>query len=278
MLTALKRLPKKWALEAERELNHERFGPNWDPQLDKEFQALEEMPEGLADLELEELDLATELLLTPPPHAESKEDAQKCSNMALSPVPKAIAEGFQRYHEFRQAPFCRHRTGGQVVSTTVESDQQNALRWLGFVVREHHQRPALELFASPLVSQWTQAWLEKLKSLGLKASTLATYCNGVIQLCNYALTLVASPEACPLEELINLRAQAEAMAKQERLFEPRSKNWLSWEAANEARVAAIGKYNAATHPATKTNLLRDCLVLAFHTLQGKQQQKPEELP
>ena len=91
-------------------------------------------------------------------------------------------------------------------------------------------------------------------------------------------TLVASPGACPLEELINLRAQAEAMAKQERLFEPRSKNWLSWEAANEARVAAIGKYNAATHPATKTNLLRDCLVLAFHTLQGKRQQKPEEFP
>ena len=53
---------------------------------------------------------------------------------------------------------------------------------------------------------------------------------------------------------------------QERLFQPKDANWLSWEAAQEARVACIGKYHAAKGE-TKQALLRDCLVLAFHTLQ-----------
>jgi len=61
--------------------------------------------------------------------------------------------------------------------------------------------------------------------------------------------------------------QAESIAKQERLFETKSKNWLSWEDAQRARVAAVQKYNAATNPELKKSLLRDCLILAFHTLQ-----------
>lgn len=65
----------------------------------------------------------------------------------------------------------------------------------------------------------------------------------------------------------NLRRQCESLAKQERLFAPRPANWLSWEDANRARVAAVEKLNACTNSAERPKLLRDCLVLAFHTLQ-----------
>ena len=126
----------------------------------------EEMPEGLADLELEELDLATELLLTPPPHAEKKKNAKKVQiALLLSPVPKAIAEGFQPYHEFRQAPFCRHRTGGQVVSTTVEGDQQDALPLTpALSCASTPWRRALELFASPLIEPVDPGLAKEIKS------------------------------------------------------------------------------------------------------------------
>ena len=49
-------------------------------------------------------------------------------------------------------------------------------------------------------------------------------------------------------------------------FAPRPAN-LSWEDANRARVAAVEKLNACTNSAERPKLLRDCLVLAFHTLQ-----------
>jgi len=93
------------------------------------------------------------------------------------------------------------------------------------------------------------------------------YTNGVIAVCGYALTLVEQPDACPTEQLINLRRQAESIAKQERLFETKSKNWLSWEDAQKARQSAVEKYNKATNRAQTQSLLRDCLILAFHTLQ-----------
>ena len=101
-----------------------------------------------------------------------------------------------------------------------------------------------------------------LKELGLKCSTLAAYCNGVVAVAGFALTLVSEDEQeeCPLSELISLRKQAEGLSKQvrpppsvyitsnpttdvpshthmcnqhsfrqEQLFAVKSENWISWE-------------------------------------------------
>lgn len=90
--------------------------------------------------------------------------------MALWPVPKRLEDEFARFAQFRSSEFCRFRTGGQVVSSTVESDRANALRWLGFVCPTYEQGATLRLFACARVGEWTQAWLERLRGLGLKAS------------------------------------------------------------------------------------------------------------
>ena len=271
ILKALKSLPKKWALEIQEEVN--RYNGEDNPEIQQELRRLERNPESIADMEdedmeKEEIDLATELLLTPLPHAESKEEASKCQNMALSPIPKALEEEFKAFERYRQAEFCRHRASSQVVSTTIDGDRSNALRFLGFVCREYDQRPTLKLFASARVSEWTEAWVTLLRELGLKASTLSVYINGVLSMAHYAITLVDHPEVCPVEELVNLRRQAESISKNERLFETRSKTWISWEAANEGRVKCIEKYNACTDRVQKLALLRDCLIMAFHTLQA----------
>jgi hypothetical protein len=271
ILNALKSLPKRWAIEIQKEVNE--LNDEYNSDLEVELKQLDKNPESIADMEdegmeKEEIDLATELLLTPLPHAESKEEVAKCQNMALSPVPKALDDEFKAFEQYRGAEFCRHRASSQVVSTTIEGDRSNALRWLGFVCREYEQRPTLKLFASARVSEWTEAWVTKLRELGLKASTLSVYINGVLSMAHYAVTLVEHPQLCPAEELVNLRRQAESISKNERLFETRSKTWISWEAANEGRVKCIEKYNACTDRMQKQALLRDCLIMAFHTLQA----------
>ena len=78
---------------------------------------------------------------------------------------------------------------------------RSALRWLGFVCPAYQQKATLMLFGSARVGEWTQAWLEKLRGLGLKASSLAVYTNGVLSMCHYALSLEPN-DACPVEELV----------------------------------------------------------------------------
>lgn len=293
ILNALKSLPKRWAIEIQQEVNE--LNDEYNSDLEVELKQLDKNPESIADMEdegmeKEEIDLATELLLTPLPQ-ETKEEAAKCQNMALSPIPKALDEEFKTFAQYRGAEFCRHRASSQVVSTTIEGDKSNALRFLGFVCREYEQRPTLKLFASARISEWAEAWVTKLRELGLKASTLSVYINGVLSMSHYAVTLVDHPELCPVEELVvrlaalqrppfpqrltrcsvcsqNLRRQAESISKNERLFETSSKTWISWEAANEGRVKCIEKYNACTDRVQKQALLRDCLIMAFHTLQA----------
>lgn len=200
ILLALHKLPKKWRLEAEMELN--AANGELDLVLEDELKQLEEEPEEMADI-----DLATELLTTPLPYADSVEDATKTRNMALAPVPTVVEQQLSAYAAFRQEPFNRFRsTGGPVEPITVDSDKANALRWLGFAKSEYQQAPNLKLFAHQNVGQWTEAWVHKLRSLGCKASTISMYVNGVISVSAFALTLVGvDADLCPTHELLTLR-------------------------------------------------------------------------
>ena len=220
----------------------------------------EEMDETL------DVDLATELLRAELPYSVEEDDGKE-GNTQLSPVPTNVARELEDYASFRSASFHRARAGAAVETTTVGSDIATALRFLRYLQDHEGQSvPTVKLFASPQVGAWAQRYLEWLRTLGLMASSLAVYTNGIINMTGYALTLVSSPDACPIDELLNLRRQAESIAKQDRLFAPKSKTWLSWEAAQEARVKCFNAYHAARGQA-KTALLRDCLVMAFHTLQ-----------
>lgn len=252
-----------------------------------------------------DMDLASELLHAELPYAAADADEAKEGNTQLSPVPASVVRELEDYASYRSAAFHRSRQGAAVETTTVGSDsvrrppllllhksertpplplmrqhpprpalcglalgaQATALRFLRYL-KEHEGEavPSVRLFASPQIGAWVQRYLERLRGLGLMASTLAVYTNGIISMAGYALTLVDDAEACPVVELLNLRRQAESIAKQERLFAPKSKHWLSWEAAQEARVKCFSAYHAARGQA-KTALLRDSLVMAFHTLQ-----------
>ena len=111
-------MPRRWQLEIEKE------------ELDKANEVCFLLEEELESEDIDELadfDFATELLLTELPYAALEEDTAKITNSALSPVPPSVAAALQEYESFRMSPFNRHREGGAVVSTTIESDKANAL-------------------------------------------------------------------------------------------------------------------------------------------------------
>ena len=185
----------------------------------------DELESELCD-ELADVSLAHELLLAELPY-DADEDA-KVSNTALAPIPASVAAELAQYEAHRMEPFNRHREGGQVVSTTVESDKGNALRFLGYLKAHHEQSaPSVKLFAHPRVGEWCEQWVRWLKGEHqLKASTCAVYINGLIAVAGFAITLVEDPDSCPMAELLRLRSQAESIAKQERLFAVKSPNWI----------------------------------------------------
>ena len=118
LLTSIKRMPRRWQLEIEKE------------ELDKANEVCFLLEEELESEDIDELadfDFATELLLTELPYAALEEDTAKITNSALSPVPSSVAAQLLEYAEYRTAPFNRFREGSAVVSTTVESDKANAL-------------------------------------------------------------------------------------------------------------------------------------------------------
>ena len=187
---------------------------------------LEEELESEECDEQADVDLAHELLLAELPY-DVDEDA-KVSNTALAPVPASVASELAHYEAHRMEPLNRHREGGQVVSTTVESDKGNALRFLGYLKAHHEQSvPSVKLFADLRVGEWTEQWVRWLKGEHqLKASTCAVYINGLIAMAGFAMTLVDDPDSCPMAELLRLRSQAESISKQERLFAVKSPNWI----------------------------------------------------
>ena len=264
ILTAVHKMPRRWHLEAQAE--EDRARREEDLCLTAELEALDEACDEMADV-----DLAFEMLTAPLPYDAAPEDASKTSNMALAPVPAAVEQQLAQYAAYRQQPFNRHRSTGAaaVEDTTVESDRANALRWLGYLKAEHGQPPSLKLFGHERVGEWTEAWILKLRGLGLKGSTIAVYVNGVLSVSAFACAALVGEEGelCPTHELLTLRKQAEAISKQERLFEAKHPAWLSWEDAQKARQACVAKLNAATERRAKQALLKDALVLAFHTLQ-----------
>ena len=144
LLRALNSLPARWEQELQREADED--GGEVDLVL---LQQLEEDE----DIEKLELDLGSELLLTELPYKASEQCEAKVANLALSPVPPILETEFKQYESFRNAPFNRFRTGASVVSTTIESDRSNALRWLGYVTTQFGQALTVKSCLRLLVSQ-----------------------------------------------------------------------------------------------------------------------------
>ena len=208
ILLACGKLDKQWRMAIEDEANAAEGLV--DLELTEDLAA--ERALELCD-ELGEWDLAHELLTAELPYGVDPEDEAKAANTQLSPVPAAVTKELEHFVAYRREEFNAHRTGPVVETTTVSGDQATALRFLKYLKeKEGQEQVSLKLFAHAQVGTWTQRYMTWLRGeLGLKSSTIAVYCNAILTVATYALTLVPAAErdACELQQLVNLRAQAE---------------------------------------------------------------------
>lgn len=258
LLRGMNQLSRQWLQLEERETLAAQHQVDYVLEAEIEEEN-EEIDEGLM------MDLATEILVTQEAYEEVQTDTAKLTNLVLSPIPPALAEQLRQYEQHRTAIFSRHREGAAVTPITIEHDKSATLRFISFCVQKHAQVPSLELLASPRVGEFAESYLTYLRQeLRLMASSLSNYTNSILAVSTFAQSLVDEPP--PLDELTRLRRQCESLAKQDKLFAHRDKNWLSWLDSQKARVAALEAMDAAS-PAQKLAATKTALIICFHTLQ-----------
>lgn len=108
---------------------------------------------------------------------------------------------------------------------------------------------------------------------GLKFSSIASYLNGLMGAVQYT-ALEVSKEPTTLDilnelyaALYNLRGQCEGQAKEDAMYRPRSKEWMSWIECQETRQACIDALDeAVTADSNRASDRRRLLELATETV------------
>ena len=97
----------------------------------------------------------------------------------------------------------------------------------------------------------------------------------MFNIANYVFTALAPSDAAmaldvqPPEQLLRMRAQAETLAKQDRLFARKDPNWVDWPTVQQGRIKCLAAWNASQGKphAEKMKLLREVLVMLFFSVQ-----------
>lgn len=119
------------------------------------------------------------------------------------------------------------------------------LRFFGYLEREKRVAPTIRSLASPSLGEWAQHFCDFLRDRGCQYSTCANYLSCLINMTQWAWDTMPVEEAAlaltpqPPEQLLRLRAQCEAHARQDRLWQRKSAGWIDFEDAQKARVKAI---------------------------------------
>ena len=271
LMKALKQLPRLWQLQLEQEQSRARL--EVDLVLDDE----------LAEAEQEDpVHLASELAVMVPfvGDAQDEETVQAVQSWRLRAVPEGLARELDAFTAYRVETLNIHRQGAAVVPVTCENDKATGLRFLGWLSAERDIVPGLGAFARTELAQWASDWVKALAERGVKYSSLSNYTNSLVTLTSFVYNTYRVDDAIhrlattPLEELVRLRGQCEAEAKQQKLFARADPNYLEWEAANAARAKAEREFRASAG-ARSTQLLRDWLILALHTIMPRARAPPQ---
>ena len=69
----------------------------------------------------------------------------------------------------------------------------------------------------------------------------------------------------PLDQLANLRRQAEKMARENNLYRKRSETWIDWPDVQRTRLNVVKAYNSA-QPHMKASILKDSVIIHLHSV------------
>ena len=252
-------VPAVWQLQAEAEDNASDGAVDYV------------LNEQLAELEEAEVRLADELKGSFLAYQEPECDEEATRVYTLERVPPALEKALLDYERFRLEPLNRLRDGSAVVDSTVTADKSTALRFLGWLQRQHSVVPELKVFGATSLGERVESFVAFLRAeRGCRYSTCANYINGLVSVASYVLeTSPHCEEGASLEPLLRMRAQAESAAKQDHLWKRKDPCFIQFEDAQRARAAAIEAHSAyaGTDHKKRLGLVRDCLILSFLTCQ-----------
>jgi hypothetical protein len=253
LLKALGETPLLWSKLEEQEANRKEY--EIDLVLDDEIREMEGECDVHMSVELESMVSFQKVAV----------DEEKAESWTLKSIPISLERELASYKAYRSAPLNRHRDGGEIMEITIAGDRSCALRLLGFLQTTKGVRPALSVFGDADMGAFAEAYMNACKEKGLRWSSLANYVNSFVSLTRYVHSTMDEPPSETLDELIRLRSQAESQAKVERLFTPRDKNWIDWEDAQKARVAAETAYRSAKGSA-KLKVLKEWTLISCFTV------------
>ena len=178
-------------------------------------------------------------------------DEQKLAQYALSPAPPLQKE-LDDYKLARTAIFNAKRTGGKIEEISAEQSCKCVLRFLGFVQKTNQidgLREAdikVDFFLRPDLGNLIEKFANWLKTTQqTKCSTISNYLNGLCGFLEHLYSGLAPTDALlqmpqtPLDMCSNLRAQADAEAKQEGKRENLRGGFIEWADVQKARVKCV---------------------------------------
>ena len=165
-------------------------------------------------------------------------------NYALSELSAALKTQLKDMERWRTSVLQLNRSNARVQQVTFASDKASFLRFLGWVdARPGAIESGLDftIFGHEHIVSFVEefaSWC--VQERGISYASLASYLNSLLTCAQYAaVTGVAPVKDDIIHGLINLRAQSSKQAKEDRMYRPRHKEWISWSEAQETRFNAI---------------------------------------
>ncbi len=167
--------------------------------------------EELAEMEEANMALEAELRALFVLFEEPECNEQASRVYTLDRIPVALEKVLADYECFRIEPLNRLRDGSAVVDTTVGADCGVALRFLGWLKREHEVVPNLHgIFGTVSLGERVEQYLVFLRDeRGCWFSTITNYVKSVISVASFVLETSECKEGATLEPLLRMRGQAE---------------------------------------------------------------------
>ena len=225
-------------------------------------------PEVLQEMEQSYDDLADNFIEFREDNANNQDAASLRYSLPVKFQSEVLQQQIAAFREYRRQRFSLFRRGPLVEETTVTNNLRSLLRFLGYL---HYEQQAtlqdtpldMTVFSLPNISSLVLSyveWLEQRRGRKQQAvndapfqpvscSTVANYLNGLINIVKFQLCHEAALRDPLLEQLRNLRSQADSYATTQKKFEKVHPEWCSWQELQIARE----RCRLAFHQRTKDN-------------------------
>ena len=188
----------------------------------------------------------------------NKDAASLRYSLPLKPQSEVLQQQIADFRAYRRQRFSLFRRGPLVEETTISGNIKSLLRFLGYLHYEQSgelQQLAvvaldMSVFALPNISSLVLSyveWLEQRRGRKPRAAddehtfqpvsctTLSSYLNGLVSIVKFQLRQDVHRRDLLLDQLRNLRSQAESYSMTQKGFEKVHPQWCSWRELQVAR-------------------------------------------